>query len=194
MSRSLEQDQHLLRLTAEGDQRAYRQLFDAYYASVARTAWHYVRDEALAFDVAQEVFAELWRRSADITIDYSLAAYLRRMAVSHALNLLRARRRLDFTATTTEIEEPLTTVTPLHEVAGRELETKIQQLIAALPERCRIIWLLCREEGKTQRETAELLNISLKTVENQMTIALRKLQEGLAKHGFLTFLWLLFKY
>jgi RNA polymerase sigma-70 factor, ECF subfamily len=191
MSRSLAQDQELLRLTAGGDQRAYRQLFDAYYAIVARTAWHYVRDEALAFDVAQEVFAELWRRSADIAVDYSLAAYLRRMAVSHALNLLRTRRRFDFAETLPEHEGEATQITPLHEVAGQELTGAVQQLIDRLPEKCRVIWLLCREEGKSQREVAELLQISLKTVENQMTIALRKLREGLLQQGFLTFLlWL----
>jgi RNA polymerase sigma-70 factor, ECF subfamily len=193
MSLPLHTEKELLQRTAQGDEAAYRQLFDAYYGYVAKVAWQYMREEALSFDVAQEVFAQVWRKAADIQIDHSLSAYLRRMTVSHSLNLLRTRRRFEWSDELPDQGEAVGKATPHQDLSGRELEDTVLRLVGGLPEKCRAIWLLCREEGKSQKEVAEMLQISLKTVENQMTIALKKLKAGLSEAGFLTFAWVFSK-
>ncbi len=178
----LKEEQHLLAQTAAGNASAYRQLFDAYYGMVARIAWKYVRDESLAFDVAQEVFSEIWQRAGKIQLEFALSAYLRRMAISYALQTLKKQRRLQFDGDDLPtVEEPSTAPLPDQLVIAHELTEQVNSLVAALPDKCRTIWLLCREEGKSQQEAAALLDISPKTVENQMTIALRKIRAGLAQ-------------
>lgn len=182
MSLHLKEEQTLLAQTAAGDTNAYRQLFDAYYGMVVRIAWKYVREDSLAFDVAQEVFSEIWQRAGKIQLEFGLSAYLRRMAISYALQLLKKQRRLQFEGDDVPTQEEASPA-PLPDqlVIAHELTEQVNTLVAALPDKCRTIWLLCREEGKSQQEAAALLDISPKTVENQMTIALRKIRAGLAQ-------------
>lgn len=136
-------------------------------------------DAGLAEDLVQEVFLELWRKRSGIQIQISFRAYLRRAAVNKTLNYLRDQRlpisdeeHLPFqlASSTPQADETLET---------SELKEEIDRAISALPERCRQVFVLSRFEELSAKEIADLLDISPKTVENQMTKALKSLREWL---------------
>lgn len=143
---------------------------------MCRSANRILNDENLAEDLAQEVFYELWKRRSELSITLSLKAYLRRATVNKSLNYIRDYRKVRF-----ELEDKVDekTAQPLvsERMEAAELQEQIDRAIDGLPERCRIIFILSRFEDMTYNEIAELLGISAKTVENQISKALRLLRQ-----------------
>jgi RNA polymerase sigma-70 factor (ECF subfamily) len=175
----LHTDQEILRLLQNGQETAIDILFREHYTYLCQAVMRILPNSGVAEDLVQEVFLELWRKRQDISVQISFRAYLRRAAVNKALNYLRDRRLL------VEDEESmpfsLAADTPLadEQLEADELKAEIDRAIAALPERCRQVFVLSRFEERSAKEIAELLDISTKTVENQMTKALRTLREWL---------------
>ena len=162
-----------------GDERAFRALFDQLYPYLTTTAYQYVYDTSKARDLAQDVFVELWDKRSERQITGSVRAYLRRAVVNKSLNYLKRERRIE---ARDPLELPDTAETSdgvEAKLAGEELEARIQSTIASLPERCRVIFCLNRFEEKTHKEISEQLGISPKTIENQMTKALKILRAAL---------------
>ena len=150
-------------------------LFDEYYEYLCRSIYRLVPDASVSEDIVQEVFMELWKKRESIQITTSIRAYLRRSALNRALNYLR-KNRIKF-----EEEEDIPDMAS-HDHGGQanmemtELEAKIHGVIDELPERCRIIFGMSRFEEMSYKEIAAALDISVKTVENQMSKALRILR------------------
>jgi RNA polymerase sigma-70 factor (ECF subfamily) len=168
------------------DSGALRSIFDAYYAMVRHTTGRLVTDTSLADDLAQEVFIRLWQKRAELQIEGSLGGYLRRMAINEALAHLRRKQLLVFE------ERPEQQALPAYErtdgaLLQGELQQAINQAINALPSGCRAVFQLSRQESMTYQEIATQMNISVKTVENQMSKALKILRAKLAGY----FSWLL---
>ncbi len=174
----------------QGCTGALRRLFDRYYAHLVSIAQAYVSDEALSKDIAQEVFTELWLRRQTLHIEQSLGAYLRRMTTNRALNHLKARKRMasyDRSDQWHHLPDPSPTDLQ-HKECQEELEARLREAIAQLPEKCRIVFMLSRFERRSHREIAEVLGISVKTVENQILRAMHLLRRALENNWF----WLLF--
>ena len=164
-----------------GDKTAYRALFDRYYKYLVVTANNILGDSETARDLAQDVFFELWRRREEIEVQTNLKAYLRRSVVNRTLNFIKSRR-LDFTEPERLPERPSNAIDAQTQLEASDLEQVIQSAIAALPERCRVIFTLCRLENLSHKEIAEQLNISTKTIENHMTRALATLREAVGPY------------
>ena len=167
------------------DPASLERIFKQHYGMVCNTIYHYIRDKSKTEDVAQEIFAELWQKREHLVIHTSLAAYLRRMAVTRSLNYIRDNQRHQWD----ELEPVDTAIT--HGVANpdviehmeeAELKQIIDQAIGQLPEKCRIVFLMSRMEEMSYAEIASALGISLKTVENQIGKALKLLRQQLAGH------------
>ena len=140
--------------------------------------YRYVREQPLSEDLAQNVFIRFWKKRYDIEVSSSVEAYLRRMAVNEALGWLRKHKNIhheEITNTTPTPPQPSVEQQFLHTA----LSEQISAAIAELPPRCRLVFQLSRFEQLTYREIAERLNISVKTVENQMGKALRVLRSSL---------------
>lgn len=175
------EEQDLFFKVKKGDKAAYRALFDRYYKYLVVTANNILGDSETARDLAQDVFFELWKRREEIEVQTSLKAYLRRSVVNKTLNFIKARR-LDFTEPERMPERPYLTHDAQKILEATDLEKAIHQAIAALPERCRLIFTLCRLEGLSHKEIAEQLNISTKTIEAQMTRAIAALREAVGPY------------
>ena len=173
------------------DEAAFRTLFDGYYRYLVATAYHYLREPQLSRDLAQDVFVELWDRRLRLAVEGSPKAYLRRAVVNKCLNRLKRERRMDVTAPD-ELPERSTAPAAPELLATEALQGVIDRTIAALPERCRVVFCLSRFEQKNHREIAAELGISIKTVEAQMTKALRALRSAVAAHRALGSLLLYF--
>jgi RNA polymerase sigma-70 factor (ECF subfamily) len=177
-----------------GDEKALRLIFDQHYALLMGDIYRILPDEDTCQDLAQEVFVELWRKRTELDIHTSLRAYLRRAAINRALNHLKTQRRtvLDDAETFSDYADDSS-----HDIALQEkqenLETALHAAIEKLPEKCRMVFSLSRFENLSHKEIAEQLGISVKTIENQITKAMKMLRDALTVLAVLSpavILWL----
>jgi RNA polymerase sigma-70 factor (ECF subfamily) len=183
---NISEQQWLLGLR-DGDESALRSIFHRHYPLLLGDIYRLIPDEDTCKDLAQEVFVELWRKRADLDIHTSLRAYLRRAGLNRALNFIKTNKRIVLE----EPEDKHQTVddTP-HEInikhRQEDLEEALHEAIERLPEKCRLVFNLSRFEHLSHREIAAQLGISVKTIENQITKAMRLLREALLKYSDLS--------
>ena len=162
-----------------GDAEAFETIFRSHYAPLVSAAAALTRDGATAEEIVQEVMLELWRRKAELVIDSSLRAYLFRATRNRALNQLRHERvvqdRAMFAAGETSTPSSADATLTEHEI-----DAAVEHALTALPERCREVFELSRKHGLRYAEIADVLGISVKTVEAQMGKALRILRDKLS--------------
>jgi RNA polymerase sigma-70 factor, ECF subfamily len=170
-------DDELLTLLSKDDEAALEVIFKRYYAFVCKAVFNLLNDAETAEDIAQEVFLEIWKRRKSLAISTSFRAYLRRSAVNRTLNHIRDNKKMqegelsDYAYQLKAPDEP--------GMESEEFRKMIQQAVAQLPERCRQVFVLSREDEMSYKEIAQNLDISVKTVENQIVKALRLLREYL---------------
>jgi len=163
----------------------FEELFKKQYAFVCTILFKYVGDKSKVEDIAQEIFTELWIKRDQILIHTSLQAYLRRMAISRALNYIRDTKKHDWDELDPSKESTADAMYQQPEVIQQleeeELKTRLSRGIEELPEKCRVIFLMSRYDELSYAEIARELNISIKTVENQIGKALKYLRLALSK-------------
>ncbi|HUX58735.1 MAG TPA: RNA polymerase sigma-70 factor [Bacteroidales bacterium] len=175
-------DQLALRIKL-GDELAFEILFHRYFIRLCSFANKFLNDPDQAQEIVQESFVKIWENRKDIDPEDSLKSYLFQIVKNLSLNKLRRKKveskyieiyklvyieRQEFSA-----EESL---------LSKELEENIANAIKKLPAKCRIVFELSRIEGLKYREIADNLHISVKTVESQMSKALRFLRIELSDY------------
>ncbi len=171
-------DFELFQQIKDGDRQAFRTLFDRYYKYLVVTSYNIQGDSEKARDLAQDVFLELWKKRSEINITSSLKAYLRRAVFNKTLNYIKAQR-LDFNDDGSLNQELDRKASAQQMLEKEDLQDLVNKAIESLPEKCRLVFTLCRLEQMSHKEIAAQLNISTKTVENQMTKALKVLRVAL---------------
>ncbi len=174
-----DQDLQLFDQIKAGELSSYEVLFKKYYRALYRFAFSYVRDAIVSEEIAQEVFLYIWEKRDKIQIQTTLKTYLYSAVKNKSLNYLKLE--LPKQQATADISEVMLSVnnTKLDESENEKLKVYIQKAIDSLPKKCRRIFVLSRNAGLTYEEIAKELDLSKKTVENQMGIALKKLRESL---------------
>jgi RNA polymerase sigma-70 factor (ECF subfamily) len=162
------------------DEAVFEQVFKSNYKSLHAYAFSILRDEADAEEMVQSVFYKLWERSENLSISGSITAYLYRAVHNESLNYIkhlsvRSKHRMYVSHKIDDGSEEGS-----GRVQAKELEERIQQAMSELPEQCRTIFQMSRFEELRYREIAEKLNLSVKTVENQMGKALKLMRARLA--------------
>ena len=157
-----------------GDEKAYRQLFEVHYIRMVAIAYRILKDQQEARDCAQDVLIKMYEKRDSLSEPVSMAAYLNKATYHTALN---KQQSLRLHPATTEIPEIPTEDQPLIETA--EEEARIWKEINQLPDQCRRIFLLNRFEGLSNQEIADRLQLSKRTVETQISLALKKLRKSL---------------
>jgi len=172
-------DETILSLLRAGKEQGMELLFQKYYAHVCLIIVRIVANPHTAEDLAQDVFSNIWQQRTQLQIHTGLKAYLSRAARNRALNHLRDQKI--HWEHSSELAEPQALIpTAQQTLESQELQNLIDQAIDALPERCRIVFVLKRFEHLSHQEIAHTLGISTKTVENHMTKALKMLQAFLS--------------
>ena len=158
-------------------EQAYSQLFSQFNGLLFRIAWTYLKSEEEAREAVQEVFISIWHKRDELSFNEGLKAYLIRSIRNRSLNMIRSRNNRPDTVAI----EDRDFAAPEESDMGPspELLQKVQNEIKRLPQKCREIFILSRVDGLSYKEIAEILEISTKTVENQISIALKKLRERL---------------
>ena len=149
------------------------ELFNLHFADLCRFLGYYSRDIQLVEDCLQDVFIKLWEDRAKINI-FHIKTYLYRAARNRILNALRNSK-------TRGNHEELWFTEEMDKAYAREVVDYEQfsllydEAVSSLPDRCRLIFQSCKDNKKTYKQVADELNLSVKTVENQMSIAYKKI-------------------
>lgn len=173
------EERNLILALSKNDRSAINTVFLKYHLILCRVSFRIVKDEDEAKDVVQEVFIKLWRNRNELTIAYSLEAYLKRAVVNTSLNHLERKNRLTamdvFDSKFIQASEN----TADQQQSFDELSTRLDHAIDLLPVRTKAVFTLIRFDELSYKEVAESLDISMKAVEKEMMKALRLLRDAL---------------
>ena len=182
----------LTHLLQQGDEEAFEMLYNRYWENLLTVAYHRTGSMETAKELVQDVFTNLWRRRNHLNIKTTFAAYIFSAMKYTILDHIRSQMVKEKYAEAIKKTELRTENTTLDFIAYRELNSILEKEINKLPEKCRMVFRLSRVEHYSTKEIAEKLQISPKTVENQLTKALKVLRANMQE--FTTFLTLLFAF
>ena len=171
-------DQLLLTLQA-GDITAFEMIFKTYYQSLCNYAYSFVQDRDEAEEIVQSTFLSVWEKRDSLSIHTGVKPYLYAMVRNASLNVLKHEKIKQQHAAVELAVAERSTESVTRSVMASELEERIYKAMNKLPEQCRLVFKLSRFEELKYAEIAEQLNISIKTVENQMGKALKIMREQL---------------
>lgn len=178
----------LLTSLQKGDEEAFAYIFKTFYSPLFNYAGRILRDDEQANDVVQDTFCRLYENRSNITIHISLKSYLYRSVYNNCIDLIRHKKVANAYVDAKMLDFYFSRIIQLPEAELKMLDEDIgeaiREAIAHLPERCRQIFCLSKLEGLSNKQIAEKLGISIKTVETQMTTAFVRLRKELE--------WLLF--
>lgn len=157
-----------------GDTAAFNELYNCFCTPLLQLALAIVHNREMAEEIVADVFIAVWKKKEALYHAHNLKWYLYAATRNIALNYLRKyahKKTLQLDeASLLEYE-----INPEVQFISNEMMQHINKAIHELPPQCRLIFKLVKEDGLKYREVAMLLNISIKTVENQVGIALKKL-------------------
>lgn len=175
----------------ELDKQEFEILFREHFKALAGFAKKYVNDIDAAKGIVHEVFMKLWEKREEIDTKQSVKSYLYTGVYNRSLNYIRDNKKFDKSGEQANIPEQKENWDVSNEMTALEIQAKIDDTLKSLPEKCRQVFEMSRYEDLKYREIAEKLNISIKTVETQMSKALKALRKNLSEYIHL-FLFLCF--
>ncbi|WP_299577101.1 RNA polymerase sigma-70 factor [uncultured Sunxiuqinia sp.] len=164
---------------AKGDLKAYRYLFDHHFADLCNFLLIYLHDKNLAEELALDIFAYVWEKREDIEIKSSFRNYLFTAAKNQAVSYFRKQQKNFFTDLGLEAPDAVDPISAEYILENEELQQMINNAIDSLPKQSKRIYQMAWEQNLSYKEIADELGLSVKTVENHVGIALRKLREKL---------------
>lgn len=160
----------------------FEQVFKSHFKALHAYACTILQEEAMAEEIVQQVFFKLWEKRDQVNIQQSLNAYLYRSVYNECLNYLKHKKVKKAHQSHTLYTAGTASDNVSRKVIAKELEEKIADALNQLPEQCRTIFQMSRFEELKYREIADKLNLSVKTVENQMGKALKIMRMQLVEY------------
>lgn len=173
------EEQEILLKIAKNDRKVFEKLFKSYYKELCRFAMRYVREEVASEEIVQEVFINIWERRAALNINSSIKAYLFTAVRNRSFNYIKLQLPKEHLKTDVDVLSEIQIDHSEDDLRLEELKGYVNDAIDGLPKKCKAIFILSRTGGLTYNEIAIELDISVKTVENQVGLALKKLREKL---------------
>ncbi len=180
--------------------KAFEDIYVRYYTRLKRFTQEYVVAEEDAENILQDVFLDFWEKREALLSHVNLIAFLFTAIKSRSIDFLRRKTLEQEVVNLIQEEYSLTLKMNLnsllafdeHTFSQEETEELINRAIASLPDKCREIFIKNKIEGKNRKDIAAELNISINTIETQMTIAYKKLKASLKDmHPLFLFLFYL---
>ena len=177
VKKSNNEDKELLFRLKAGDEMAISLLYQKYWQPLYLSSFNILRDQQICEDIIQDIFITVWNKRREIEIKSSLKAYLFASVRYEVFRQIRhgAVREDIFE----NVHERLQTPAEYGNIEHKELAGQIKAAVDVLPEKCRQVFKLSREEQLSHKEIAHQLHISTKTVENHLNKALRQLRNAL---------------
>lgn len=166
------------KVTLHEDEEAYGELFRICFPSLMRFAYSFIKSKELSEEIASDVLIKMWNNRKQLGHVKNFRLYLYISTRNTALNYLKKQRReISFVQDEAAIWLKADDATPEQLFITTELLKKIQEAIHQLPPQCRLIYKLIKEDCLKYREAADLLHLSVKTVEAQIGIAMKRLYQ-----------------
>ncbi|HET8866660.1 MAG TPA: RNA polymerase sigma-70 factor [Gracilimonas sp.] len=163
-----------------GDQKAFKKFFDAHHGELFRFLMQKGVSEDAAEDLIQKAFIYIWENRGKIEESKSLRAYLFRIAYTRMLNLFRDHSKFDRNEEIPDVAVS-TNNAPDGNLEQQELHNALENAISSMPEKRQNVFRLCFLQDFTYKEAAEFLEVSVKTIENHMGLALKDLRALLSE-------------
>lgn len=158
------------------DQSAYKSLFFILFPSLQNFAFSIVKSRVLAEEIASDLMLEVWERRKKLMEIDNLKLYLLVSAKHTAVRKLKQEnKQAKFSIEDLQVEFVSEYSNPDQTAELHDLENQIASTVKALPASCQLIYKLAKEEKLRYKEIAQLLDLSVKTIDNQLAIALKKI-------------------
>jgi len=172
------------------NKQSFELLFRENFTALTGFACKYVKDIDTSKEIAHDIFINLWEKRNEIDSEKPLRSYLFISVRNRCLNYIRDQKKFDKTEDITENPGYSQLTENVDPVEIMELEERINLAIDSLPDKCREIFIMNRFRNLKYAEIAKELDISVKTVEGQMSRALKTLREKLATYLPVWLVWI----
>lgn len=180
----------LIQKISQGDSNAFRLFYDIYYERINRFVSYLIVEAEVKEDIISDVFVSIWQEREKLKRVQYFDSYLYALVRNKALDSISRSKKsisLDHISLGIVSTDPM----PDEAIESKELNEKINKAINDLPERCKLIFLMAKEEDLSYKDIARILTISEKTVNAQMVIAFKRLRASLGDYvGILLFFFL----
>lgn len=174
----------ILQIRNNDSERAFRALFDRHYERMYRAALYFVQNEDLAKEVSLDVLAGIWEKRKSMIIPDDFRHYSFVMVRNAAINIIKKESALEGNVPITNVSsvDAGFSISPEELLEQSELFETYERLVSELPERCREVYMMVKEDGRSYADVAQELNISVKTVDAQLQKALSFLRQNLSHY------------
>ncbi len=173
----------LKKISFEEDERSFKHLFDLFAGRLYQFSFSFVKSKSVAEEVVSDVFLKVWINRSELVNIQNIKAYLFKSTYNTSLNYLdEMKRKNAVSLDDLEVDLGVDLICPETELINKELKSIIEQSIEDLPPRCKMIYKLAKVEQMKYKDIGELLDISVKTINHQLSIALKKIGETIKSY------------
>ena len=164
------------RIAVYDDEKAYKELFFLFYKSLTQFAFSFVRSREMSEEVVSDVFINIWKGRTQLEEIVNVKTYLYISTKNISLKyLLKQHKQVAIAIDALTIELESKEIHPEQMMITADMVNKITEAVNQLPPRCKLVYKFIKEDGLRYKEVAAILNISVKTIDNQLAIALKKI-------------------
>ncbi|RYY20577.1 MAG: RNA polymerase sigma-70 factor [Chitinophagaceae bacterium] len=168
------------RIALYDDETAYRQLFYLFYKPLLHFTGSFVSNREVAEEIVSDVFIKIWQNRKHVDEIRNLKIYLYVSAKNNTLRYLHSQQKLTAIGLDElDVELQNNSQDPEELMITAEMMSKMERAIDTLPPRCKMVYKMVREDRLRYKEIAQILDISIKTIDNQLAIALRKIADAI---------------
>jgi len=168
------------------DDKNFEFLFNSYFDLMVSMAYRYVKDLSVAKDIVHDTFAAIWEKRSTIDLSKPVKSYLFTTVNNKSLNYIRDNKKF-VKAEGADLDLESTNMNGSEIAISNEITDRVEKALNLLPDKCRSVFEMSRFEGLSYKQIAEKMGISNKTVENQMSKALKIFREVLKDLYFVLF-------
>ena len=167
---------------ARGDERGFDNLFRHFYLHLVSFAVDLVKLRPVAEEIVSDVFVKVWQKKEDILLIEKMKVFLFVAVKNQCYNHLRQHSLWNVTVSPDNVSSLSSSYNPEDDMAFRELQHQLNKAVEQLPDQCKQVFKLIKEDGLKYKEVAAILGISPRTVETQLFRAVKKIRKVLAEH------------
>ena len=164
------------RIAVYDDEKAYRELFFFFYKPLTQFAFSFAKSREMAEEIVSDVFINIWKGRKNMEEIDNLKTYLYISTKNISLKyLLKQHKQVAIAIDALSIELESKDIHPEQMMITADMVNKITEAVNQLPPRCKLVYKFIKEDGLRYKEVADIMNISVKTIDSQLAIALKKI-------------------
>lgn len=172
-------DDHI-NIALHGDQRAFKRMFHLFYGKLLSLARYYVHSNELAEEVVNDVFVKVWNTRQKLVEVKKLESYLYTLVKNHSLNQIRSGSGYQImTIDNVDLEIRAIHKNPEEQLLSKEMMSVFEGSVAALPQKCNLVYRMVKDDQMSYKEVAKMLDISVKMVEKHVGTALKRIRHDM---------------